>query len=133
MSRENVDGHLEAIAAFNRRDLEELLSWLAADIQLHSRFSAVDTRVFEGHAGIREWQAGMVATWESLVLEVERVEVPDQGLTLAIGSLRAKGQESGVEVSEPMAQLGRWRDGKVVEIGMYASEAEALEAAGLSG
>lgn len=123
--------HLEAIAAFNRRDLEGLLAQMAEEILLHSRFTAVDTRVFEGHAGIREWQAGMTATWESLLLEVERIEVPGAGLTLAIGTLRATGQGSGIEVSEPMAQLVRWRDGKGVEIAMYGSKAEALEAAGL--
>lgn len=123
--------HLEAIAAFNRRDLEGLLAQMAEEILLHSRFTAVDTRVFEGHAGIREWQAGMTATWEALLLEVERIEVPGAGLTLAIGTLRATGQGSGIEVSEPMAQLVRWRDGKGVEIAMYGSKAEALEAAGL--
>jgi ketosteroid isomerase-like protein len=132
MSQENVDAHLEAIAAFNRRDLEQLLIWMAEDIRLHSRFTGVDTRVFEGHGGIREWQRGMTATWESLLLEVDRMEVPGEGLTLAIGSLRAKGQGSGVEVSEPMAQLVRWRHGKGVEIAMYGSDAEALEAVGLS-
>jgi ketosteroid isomerase-like protein len=132
MSQENVDAHLEAIAAFNRRDLEQLLIWMAEDIRLHSRFTGVDTRVFEGHAGIREWQRGMTATWESLLLDVDRMEVPGEGLTLAIGSLRAKGQGSGVEVSEPMAQLVRWRHGKGVEIAMYGSDAEALEAVGLS-
>ena len=133
MSQENVDAHLAAIAAFNRRDLEELLGWMAEDIRLHSRFTGVDARVFEGHAGIREWQAGMIATFESILLELEHVEVPGEGLTLAIGTLRAKGQESGVEVSEPMAQLVRWRDGKGVEIAMYLSADEALEAAGLRG
>ena len=131
MSQENVDAHLAAIAAFNRRDLEELLDWMAEDIRLHSRFASVDAGVFAGHDGIREWQAGMSATWESIRLEVERIGVPGEGLTVAIGTLRAKGQESGIEVSEPMAQLVRWHDGKGVEIAMYLSEAEALEAAGL--
>jgi hypothetical protein len=32
-----------------------------------------------------------------------------------------------------MAQLVRWRHGKGVEIAMYGSDAEALEAVGLSG
>lgn len=64
-------------------------------------------------------------------MDLERIEVPGQGLTLAIGRLRAKGQGSGVEVSEPMAQLVRWRDGKGVEIAMYGSTAEALQALGI--
>ena len=132
MSQENVDAHLDAIAAFNRRDLEHLLGWMAEDIRLHSRFTAVDTTVFDGHAGIREWQGAMTAAWESLHLEVDRVEVPADGLTLAIGTLRAKGHGSGVEVSEPMAQLVRWRHRKGVEIAMYGNGAEALEAVGLA-
>ena len=131
MSEENVDAHLAAVAAFNRRDLEELLGWMSEDIRLRSRFTAVDSRVFDGHAGIREWQAGMTATWDSLLLDLERIEVPGEGLTLAIGTLRAKGHGSGVEVSEPMAQLVRWRHGKGVEIAMYGSKAEALDAVGL--
>ena len=131
MSQENLDAHLAAVDAFNRRDLEELLGWMDEDIRLHSRFTGVDTRVFEGHAGIREWQAEMIATWESILLDPERTTVPGTDLTLVIGTLRAKGQHSGIEVSEPMAQLVRWRDGKGVEIAMYPSEAEALEAAGL--
>jgi hypothetical protein len=36
-----------------------------------------------------------------------------------------------VEVREPYTWVGRWRDGKLVEIREYRTKAEALEAVGL--
>ena len=79
MSQENLDAHLAAVDAFNRRDLEELLGWMAEDIRLHSRFADVDTRVFEGHAGIRTRRLRLAAIYAMGTI------APHESLDVALG------------------------------------------------
>ncbi len=64
-------------------------------------------------------------------MEIERVEdLGDQVMT--IERSRAKGKRSGAEVGMRTYSLWKLRDGKVVRWQGYASEEEALKAAGLS-
>ena len=60
-------------------------------------------------------------------------EIRDLGdRVLAIGTMRARGAESGVAVESPWAYLVGMRNGKALSVRAYADPAEALEAAGMS-
>jgi ketosteroid isomerase-like protein len=64
---------------------------------------------------------------------VEVLEVRDLGDTgIAALRLRGHGADSGVPFDEAMWQTVKVRDGKVTWAHNFGSEAEALEAAGLS-
>jgi ketosteroid isomerase-like protein len=51
---------------------------------------------------------------------------------VAIGSMRARGRESGAETESPLAYLIALKTGKAIQIRSYLDPRQALEAAGLS-
>ena len=64
---------------------------------------------------------------------IEVLELHDHGGS-GIAALRVRGHglDSGVPFEETMWAAGEWRDGKMTRWRNFGSEAEALEAAGLS-
>ncbi len=73
----------------------------------------------------------MLDTFDDLSFEVhEVVDLGDQ--VIAVTDLCGQGRESGAVVRGKYVQLFTIRDGRVVEVAEYATEEEALEAAGLS-
>jgi len=131
MSEENVELVHQAIDAFNRRDLDAFLALVDPHMEFTPYVVAMEGG-YQGHDGVRRW-------WQEL-FEVfpdwhgEPMEVRDLGgLTLAALRLEGRGGESGTPVEQMLWQLAEWStDGKVVRVGHYSSEAEALEAAGLT-
>ena len=60
-------------------------------------------------------------------------EIRDLGdVTVARLRVRGHGVESAAPMEQETWQLGEWRDSKVIRWDTFLSEAEALEAAGLS-
>jgi len=64
---------------------------------------------------------------------LELPEIRDLGDRLvAIGSLHARGKASGAETESPFGCVVEWKKGKATRLVSFLSQAEALEAAGLS-
>ena len=90
-----------------------------------------DATVYRGHEGARE----VVSEWDSTFpdLHVDLSEVRDLGeRLLAIGCLRGRGRESGVETETNIVFLAELKNGRVARLREYLDPQEALEAAGLS-
>jgi ketosteroid isomerase-like protein len=130
MSQENVELAHRSIDAFNRRDLDALLALMHDEVEGAPPLASIEGH-YHGHAGIRRW-------WESLFsglpdFTIEVVEVRDLGdLTVAVLRNRAQGAVSHAPVEQQLWLVAEWRDGKVIWWQSFRSEAEALEAAGLS-
>ena len=129
MSAENVQLARRAIDAVNRRDLDDFLALMDDDVEAVSRIVALEGGL-HGHPGIRRW-------WESWFdafpdYDIEIVDLRDLG-DVMIASLRALGHSAGsaVPLEDAIWQASRWRHGKCVWWRVCATEAEALEAAGL--
>jgi ketosteroid isomerase-like protein len=132
MSEENADLNYRSHDAFNRRDLEGYLAFNDPDVEFTSYERAVEgLGPYRGHDGVRAW-------WEEVLevmpdLRVELDEVRDLGdLTLACGRLRGTGARSGASFERAYWGVFRWHDKRIVWWHAFQSEAEALEAAGLS-
>jgi ketosteroid isomerase-like protein len=130
MSEENVQLARRAIEAVNRRDLDALLPLMDDDVESVSRIAALEGGL-HGHPGVRQW-------WESWFesfpdYDIEIVDVHDHG-EVVIASLRALGHGAGsaVPFEDAVWYASRWRRGMCVWWRVCATEAEALEAAGLS-
>ena len=62
-------------------------------------------------------------------LHHELSEIRDLGdRLLAIGRMRGRGTESGVEIESPWAYLVRYKQGKAIRIRSYTNPEEALDA-----
>jgi ketosteroid isomerase-like protein len=132
MSEENVEMHYQALDAFSRHDLDGLLALADPDIEYFSRILELEGgEPYRGHDGMRRWWEDWLAIAPDASAEVE--DVRDLGdVTVARVRLGGHGVGSGASVEQTIWQVGEWRQRKCVRLRAFASEAEALEAAGLS-
>ena len=132
MSQENVELAHRAIDAFNRRDLGAYLALNDPEVE----FTPYEVWVqggepYRGHAGVRRWWEESFAVLPDLRAEVN--EIRDFGdRTFVRGRLYGQGAGSGASIERAMWLANEWRDKKTVWWCSFGSEAEALEAAGLS-
>ena len=102
-------------AAFDARDLEGALQYLAPDCELHLR--GTQDRIgreepYRGHAGMREYFADVERTWEDLTLfATDFRAIP--------GAVIVMGHVEGKIAGEPVKRRSVWtwkvKDGKATE------------------
>jgi ketosteroid isomerase-like protein len=131
MSQENIEIVRRGFEAYARRDVDQFLSYLDPDFELHSAIvGGAEGRVYRGHDGVRRWLADSDESFEDL--RIEPTEFRDLGdRVLVFGRIRARGRESGLELDSPTGWVSTVRDGRLVKAEGFLSRAEALEAAGL--
>ena len=130
MSQENVEAYKRAIEAFNRRDLDTILALAHEEVVVEPRFAAMEGG-HRGHDGVRRWWENLLEVLPDFQLEVGKVR--DLGeVTLARIHARGHGAGSAAPLDEVIWQVGRWRNGKYTWWRNCMTEAEALEAAGVS-
>ena len=131
MSQENVELSYRAVDAFNRRDRDVLLALADEDVEIFSRLAPIEESRYRGHEGILRWQQDLSDVFPDWHGELS--DVRDLGdFTMGVVRVRGHGGESGVPVDQVLWQVAEWRDRKLVRLSSHDSEAEALEAAGLS-
>ena len=130
MSQENVEVIHRFYDAYNRRHLAAALALLDDDVEGESMIVAIEGG-YHGHDGMRRlWEDVLNATPD---LTMEAVEVRDLGdLVLATLRVCGHGASSDMFLEETIWVVGRVRAGKIVWWRDFRSEAEALEAVGLS-
>ena len=119
-----------ALEAFPRGDVEEMLLHLDPEVEWHSAIvGGAEGNVYRGHEGFRKWYADSFESFE--VLRNTWSEFRDLGdRVIAIGRVKARGRESGVELDSPIAFVFTLRRGKLVKAEGFLNRAQALEAAG---
>ena len=131
MSEKNVESFYEGNKAFNRHDVDALLALTDPDIEFISRIAEIEGGgPYRGHDGIRRWLKSLLEISPDFSAEVE--EVRDLGkMTLARVLNRGRGSGSDAPMDQTSWQVVEWRHKKAIWWGIYRSEGEALEAAGL--
>jgi ketosteroid isomerase-like protein len=132
MSEGNVERYYRVIDAFSRGDLDACLALLDPSVDFAPRSVALEGgRSYEGHDGVRTWWESTFTAFSDYVAEIE--EVRDLGdMTFSRLRFRGHGMESDVPIDEMQWHVVEWRHGSVARLRTLRSEAEALEAAGLS-
>ena len=134
MSQENVDILKRGMECFERRDVEAAMELLDPEVEWRPAFTALlggETTVFRGHDGAREVMRQFWEVFSETHFEVAEIrDLGDQAL--AMGTMRARGAESGAEIESPWAWLVRSNNGKATDIRVFTDPAEAIEAAGAS-
>ena len=131
MSRENVEIVRRSYEALNRRDLHAVLDRADPELVATSRVAAAEGTVYRGRDGLRRMLEDILSVfpdWAPQVLDAR--DLGDTVLTQI--RMRGRAVESGITLEEVGWQVIEFRDGKIVRMHGYGSEAEALEAVGLS-
>jgi ketosteroid isomerase-like protein len=133
MSQENVEIGSKHIEAFRQGDPPGALSHLDPYVVWDaSRIALLDVSVTYGHEEFSQTIRHYIGAFEDYDYEVERLTDLGAGTVLAVVTEEGRGKSSGVPVQRSFAPLYTVIDGKIVRITFFPSEAEALEAAGLS-
>jgi len=128
MSQENVEVFKRFADANNRRDVEALLAELDADVEWQSAVLGSlggEATVHRGHDGVREMLRDLYEAFSEF--RVEFSEIRDLGdRVVAIGRWITRGEESGVEVTPPLASVVDFKNGKAIRVRSYLDPEEAL-------
>ncbi len=132
MSEENVELYSRAHAAFNRRDLDAFLALCDPDVEFASGLLELEGGgPYRGHDGVRSWWQNLLSVFPDFGTDID--EVRDFGdLTVARLRLHGQGMKSDAPTEGRQWQVAEWRQKKCIRWRVFVSEAEALEAAGLS-
>jgi len=132
MSEQDVELVRRGLEAFSHGDVEEMLSYADPELEFHSAIvGGAEGNVYRGHEGFRRWYADSFESFEEL--RNEWSEFRDLGdRVLALGHVKARGRESGVELNSPMGWVITVRHGKVVKAQGFLGRDDAIEAAGLT-
>ena len=131
MSQENVEIVHRLNEAWNRGDLELILSLFDRDCEVIFSPEVPEPGPFHGRAELRGWVEGFLAAWDSHHAEVvETIEVGDSVLVML--HLVGRGVGSGIELDETDAHVFTFRGGRITRWRNFNERHEALEAAALS-
>jgi ketosteroid isomerase-like protein len=131
MSASDLDSLRRGYEAFNRRDIEGLLTLFDPDatwIPSASAWGAGTT--YHGHEGVVRLFEELERDWEEFQsLPQEFREVGDW--ILVLGDVVAIPKGGGKEIRSPTAWIWEMRDGKALLLQAYTDPRRALEALGL--
>jgi ketosteroid isomerase-like protein len=130
MSQENVDLFKESMERFNSGDVAGALRYMHPEIRFEHRLAELRGDL-TGIEAVRDWFVDATKHFDRWRIDCD--DVRDLGdRVLALGTVRAVGKESGVEVEMPYTVLAEVRNGLVTHFTDYGDREKALEAAGLS-
>ena len=131
MSQENVEIVRRALEAFDRGELSEGLAVMSEDLEWLPPPHALDGVSYSGQEGYAEWFDGLNNTWSRLDLAWT---LSDPGGEQVIGQFNGEfvGRQSGAPIHQRFWIVYWLAGGKITRGQAFPSEAEALEAVGLS-
>jgi hypothetical protein len=116
------------ISAFNLRDLDGMLAWLAGDVEFHPLKVHGIADGYRGHAGVKEWFTRIVAFDDEHRIVVGAIEPLSAGRVLAVGHLEL----GDARLTTPFCGIHRVRDGLIARSHHYMSDLETLYRLGIA-
>jgi ketosteroid isomerase-like protein len=128
MSEENVEIVRRAVAAFNARDRERVLSMCDPEIEFRS---AIEQKTYRGFDEVVGYREEVAAVMEDFHFEDSQFLDAGRDRVVHLYRMVGRGAGSGVSVSREVGALWQLRDGKLLKGEIYLDQWQALEAAGL--
>ena len=132
MPQENVDVVRAAYGAFNQAGVSnDFASYVRKVWDPDCEYHPVEEyEPIRGHDALIQWNERWFEPWEMFHAEVEEV-IDAGGAVFSAISVRARGRESALEVTERLFHVSTVRGDRMLRMMEYNDRAEALEAAGL--
>ena len=131
MSEENLAKARAIAQAFDERDEAAWLALCDRDVEFLDKLS-LNPNVYRGRDAASAWFRGWEKVWEDINVPMAEIIRDEDDVVIWRSSARARGKMSGAEVAQDFWTFGRLRENLFVRIEVHRSEADALEAAGLS-
>jgi hypothetical protein len=99
------------------------------DVELHTQLSRVEGKPYRGYDGVRQWMRDIDEQFAEWRLEID--EIRERGdRILVLGSIHARGRESGLEIDQPLGWILDYRDDRTIRMETKQGHAAAIKAAG---
>ena len=130
MPADNLDVMRRIVETAARGDYGAVLADLDPEVAIDDT-DILDADDYRGHASFAKWLARWDESWESWRVEELEVRGAGDDQAVALFQMVATGRGSSVELTRRDALVGRFRDGKALELAYYNDQPRALSAAGL--
>ena len=107
------------IDTFNRWDIEAFIAICTPDVELRPIRGMLEEIEYQGHDGMREFQADAEATWAELEFQPAGVETRGDEAVVG-GFFRLRGRASGALTERSAAVAVRLRDGLVARVAIQS-------------
>ncbi len=132
MSQDRIEIVREAIAAFNRRDLEAMFKHYDPEIEYHDAGDLPGGGVHHGLDAVRQHVEGYLDAWAETSVEVDEIDLVGEQVLARIRYVGV-GRTTGIEVeTPPFFAVYDFRAERVLRVRQFATHADALRALGLS-
>jgi ketosteroid isomerase-like protein len=132
VSEQDIAVVRDQFAATNERDFKRAMDLYADDVVLIvPRVEGIQNPgTYEGKEAVGEWFGDWFRTFApGYRFEIEETRELAGGVIFLFASHGGRGRLSGAEVHGETAYLYRVRDGRIAQVGFYATREDALEAA----
>jgi ketosteroid isomerase-like protein len=126
----HIEAFLRGVDAINRLDVHAVLSLTHEECVFEPLRSQTEG-AFVGHEGMRRFLADTALTFEMFKATYPDLRDLGDERLLAIGTIRMRGRESGVETDVLSAAIVEFRDGRMLSYKDHAQRQLALQVAGL--
>jgi ketosteroid isomerase-like protein len=128
VSEENVEIVRHLYATLNRGDIDAVLDVLDPHVEWWARGDNPETEVVTGYEGVKRFWTEITDVLEEL--QIEPTEIIDAG-EYAIAAVSQVARARGAVIEQHEVHVGRFRDGKIIEMREFHDMAEALKAVGI--
>jgi ketosteroid isomerase-like protein len=119
----------ERLEAFNRGDLERVLSGFDRDIEVYAPPEVANAAHFRGRDEYLPWLGRWLEAWDGFTIDVRRIEPVGSRHVVVLAHQSARGKGSGIPVEMEMAHMFELRGGLTAAHHLYPSWEQAVEAA----
>jgi ketosteroid isomerase-like protein len=127
VSPDNVEVVLRVYAAFSRHDRNALLAEIDPSIRVYGRPSHPDASVYHGLEGFLRFSETDWEAFEHVVYEPEEFRTEGDYVIVSIKQ-SGTGKTSALAIEERIVNVWKLRGGKCVELRIFPTLEEALEA-----
>jgi ketosteroid isomerase-like protein len=128
VAEENVQLARFVYASLNRGDVDTVLDLLDPDVEWWTRGDNPDTSVTRGRDGFKRLWHDITDVLDDFRMEpTEMIDAGDYVITAVSQVARTR----GATIEQHEVHVGKFRDGKIIELREYHDMAEALKAVGL--
>lgn len=118
------------VDALNARDFDALAELVGPDTEFHSTI-AIETGIYRGVDGVKQWADDVDATWEDFRIEVLEFHEVGPEQAVAVNRNTGRARSSGIPLDDLRGTVLTWRDGRPWRNVVYSDPDEAFRAAGL--